>query len=173
MTKIVCLVKVLIPKWRVSSMSRVVSFLFLLSLLTASSVFALDTEDRNSIHKVVDHFTTAWNQHEGKGSADYYSEDADFVNIFGMTFSGKKEIESRHVKIHETFLKGTVFAVIDLKIREIKPDVAIVQVYWIVNGIQKPGAQSKETMKGVFTHAFIKHNDQWEITSTQNTMIKE
>lgn len=147
--------------------------LLFLSLLFASSIFALDTGDLDSIHKIVGHFTNAWNQHEGRGSADYYAEDADFVNIFGAAFSGKKEIESRHIKIHETFLKGTVFEVTNLKIREVKPGIAMVQAYWIVNGIQKPGAQAKESMKGVFTHAFIKNNDHWEITSTQNTIVKE
>ena len=154
-------------------MQRSVNVLFFLSVLIASSVFSLDTGDRDSISKIVDHFTHAWNRCEGKGSADYYAEDADFVNIFGMAFSGKKEIEDRHVKIHETFLKGTVFTVTDLKIREVKPGIASVQVYWVVNGIQKPGTNVNESMKGIFTHAFIKNNNRWEITSTQNTMIRE
>lgn len=145
----------------------------LLALLTASSAYALDMGDRDSISSIVDHFTQAWNEHKGKGSADYYTEDADFVNIFGMAFSGKQEIEDRHIKIHETFLKDSIFTVTDLKIKEVRPDVAIVQVYWIVNGIQKLAPPAKDSMKGIFTHAFIKNNDAWEITSTQNTMVKE
>ena len=152
-------------------MRLMANFLFFLSLV--SSALALDTSDRDRIHKIVEHFTNAWNQHAGKGSADHYAEDADFVNIFGTAFSGKKEIEERHVKIHETFLKGTLFEVTDLKIREVQPGIAMVQVHWKVSGVQKPGAPAQETMKGVFTHAFIKNNDQWEITSTQNTLIKE
>ena len=64
-------------------MQRSVKVLFFLSVLIASSVFSLDTGDRDSISKIVDHFTHAWNRCEGKGSADYYAEDADFVNIFG------------------------------------------------------------------------------------------
>ncbi len=144
--------------------------LFLILLFT-SSAFALEKSDQNSINKIVEHFTNAWNLHEGKGSADYYAEDADFVNIFGMAFSGKEEIESRHVKIHETFLKGSIFEVTDLKMREAKPGIVIAHVYWRVNGIQKPGTESKQTMNGVFTHAFIRNNDKWEITSTQNTLV--
>jgi hypothetical protein len=73
-------------------------------ILSFTSLFALDTNDRNAIDKIVEHFTHAWNDCEGMGSGDYYTQDADFVNIFGMAFSGKQEIESRHVKIHETFL---------------------------------------------------------------------
>ncbi|MFI5343448.1 MAG: YybH family protein [Chlamydiales bacterium] len=137
-------------------------------ILLFTSLFALDTTDRNAIDKVVEHFTHAWNDCEGRGSGDYYAEDADFVNIFGTAFSGKQEIETRHVKIHETFLKGSMFEVMETRVREAKPEVVIAQVYWKVTNIQKPGA---ETMKGIFTHTFVKNNGAWEITSTQNTLI--
>ncbi|MGL5264141.1 MAG: YybH family protein, partial [Candidatus Rhabdochlamydia sp.] len=137
-------------------------------ILSFTSLFALNTSDRNAINKVVEHFAYAWNDCEGKGFGDYYAQDADFVNIFGTAFSGKQEIETRHIKILETFLKGSIFEVIETKVREIKPEVVIAQVYWKVTNIQKSGA---ETMKGIFTHTFVKNNGTWEITSTQNTLI--
>ncbi len=148
-------------------MKKYVSFA-LFFILSASTLFALAPTDRQTIDKIVDHFTHAWNDCKGKGSGDYYAQDADFVNIFGTAFSGKQEIETRHVKIHETFLKGSRFEVVETKVREAKPEVVIAQVYWQVTNIQKPGA---ETMKGIFTHTFIKNNSTWEIASTQNTLI--
>jgi uncharacterized protein (TIGR02246 family) len=148
-------------------MKKYVSF-FLFFTLSFTTLFALDTTDRNAIDKIVGHFTHAWNDCAGKGSGDYYAQDADFVNIFGTAFSGKQEIETRHLKIHETFLKDSIFEVVETKVREAKPEVAIAQVYWKVTNIQKPGA---ETMKGIFTHTFVKNNGTWEIASTQNTLI--
>ena len=137
-------------------------------VLSFTSLFSLDTNDRNEIDKIIEHFAHVWNDCEGKGSADYYAQDADFVNIFGMAFSGKEEIETRHVKIHETFLKGSIFEVIGTKVREAKPEVILAQVYWKVSNIQKTGA---ETMKGIFTHVIVKNDGIWEIASTQNTLI--
>lgn len=137
-------------------------------ILSFTSLFALNTSDRNAIDKIVEHCAYAWNACEGKGFGDYYAQDADFVNIFGTAFVGKQEIETRHIKILETFLKGSIFEVIKTKVREIKPEVVIAQVYWKVTNIQKSGA---ETMKGIFTHTFVKNNGTWEITSTQNTLI--
>lgn len=147
--------------------------LFLLIILsTTSSIFALDTIDHQTINQIVEHFTNAWNYHEGQGSADYYEQDADFVNIFGMAFAGKQEIETRHIKIHESFLKGSKFEVTDLRLREAKPGVVIAHVYWKVSNIQKPGKDPlSETMEGIFTHVFLKNHDKWEITATQNTTI--
>lgn len=138
-------------------------------IVSFTSLFSLETADRNAIDKIVEHFTHAWNDCEGKGSGEYYAQDADFVNIFGAAFSGKQEIEARHVKIHEAFLKGSLFEVIETKVREAKPEVVIAQVYWKVTNIQKPEA---ETMKGIFTHTFVKNNGTWEIASTQNTLIR-
>ena len=91
-----------------------------------------------------------------------------------MHFSGKQEIEDRHVQIHETFLKESQFKVVDLKLKEAKPGVVIAQVFWIVSGIKKSEVKAMpETTKGVFTHTFIKNGDAWQITSTQNTLISK
>ncbi len=148
-------------------MKKYLSF-SLFFILSCTSLFALDISDQNEIDKSIEHFTHAWNDCEGKGSGDYYAQDADFVNIFGTAFAGKQEIENRHMKIHETFLKGSIFEVVETKVREAKPEVVIAQVYWKVTNIQKPGA---ETMKGIFTHTFVKNNGLWEIAATQNTLI--
>lgn len=141
--------------------------LCLLIILSSSSMFALDMDENKAINQIIEHFTNVWNDHEGQGTGNYYEQDADFVNIFGMAFAGKQEIEARHVQIHESFLKGSVFEVTGLKIREAKPGVVIAHVYWKVSNIQK----DPHTMKGIFTHVILKNHDKWEITATQNTSI--
>lgn len=157
---------------RKHSMKKRISFFLLIIASISSSIFALDTSDHKAINQIIEHFTDAWNYHAGQGSADYYCQDADFVNIFGMAFAGKQEIEERHIKIHESFLKGSIFEVTDLRLREAKSDVVIGHVYWKVSNIQKPGKDPlNEIMKGVFTHVFLKNQDKWEITATQNTPI--
>ena len=90
-------------------MKAFANFSVLLILFFTSSLFALDKGDKDSINEIVEHFTSSWNHHEGKGFADYSAEDSDFVNIFGSVFSGKQEIESRHIAILKTFLKGSTF----------------------------------------------------------------
>lgn len=64
-------------------MKKCISLLFLTIASISSSIFAFDTNDHKTINQIVEHFTNTWNDHAGQGSADYYSQDADFVNIFG------------------------------------------------------------------------------------------
>lgn len=145
-------------------------FIFVIFSIT-SSLSALSSTDRQKITQIVEHGANAWNNQGGRGFADYYSEDADFVNIFGMVFAGKKEIETRHIKILQTFLKGSTFEVLNVKLREAKPGMVIAIVQWQVTNIQNPSKASTDTMKGVFTHVFLKKKNNWEITATQNTTI--
>lgn len=147
-------------------MKKTFSSSLLLLLSFTAPIFGMDVSDQNAIHQIIEHSATAWNDHQNHGFADHYTQDADFVNIFGMAFTGKEEIETRHIKILETFLKGSTLEVLDVKLREATPEVVIAQVSWKV---QKPG---NDLMKGIFTHVFVKNNDTWEITASQNTLIK-
>ena len=144
------------------------SFLTVFSMTT--SLIALEPSDSNDINQIINHFTYVWNECHGHGSADFYTNDADFVNIFGMTFSGKDEIEARHVAIHEAFLKNSTFEILNVKIRETKPDVVIAHVNWSVSNLQIPGSEMTE-MQGIFTHILLKTDHQWKITASQNTPI--
>src|SRR5262249_46553293 len=142
-----------------NKMKKSMRFFLLIFASISSSIVALDTNDNQAIHHIIENFANTWNDHEGQGFADYYTQDAYFVNIFGMTFVGKQEIEERHTKILESILKGSTFEVTDIKFREAKPDVVIALVYWKVSNIQKPG---NETLKGIFTHVILKNQENWE-----------
>ena len=134
-----------------------------------SSLFALDSSDQDAIHQIIDHFTHVWNNQDGHGSADNYATDAEFVNIFGMAFSGKEEIEVRHIQIHETFLKSTFFEVTKVRLREASSEVVVAHVDW---QLRKTETDAVPMMNGVFMHVFLKTDSKWEIIATQNTLAK-
>jgi uncharacterized protein (TIGR02246 family) len=143
------------------------------SVFFLTSLFALDPSDQASITRVLLEMANAWNTQEGYGFADGYAEDADFINIYAMHFSGKKEIEERHVKILQTFMKGSKFEVMDVKLREIQPGVVVALEHWKVAGFHSPNSDMNgpgEVRQGTFTHVFLKKVNQWEIVASQNTL---
>lgn len=149
-------------------------FIFSLVLFSFASVSALEVEDSKAIYHIIEEISSAWNDFEGQGFANDYASDAAFVNIFGVMFNGKKEIEERHVKILQNFLKGSFFEVIDIKLREPKPDVVIAHVQWKVTGIPKSDKSPlHDTWNGIFTHLLIKNEGKWEIAASQNTLISK
>lgn len=148
--------------------------LIILCFAIQTTGFALDDIDREAIQKVIDHYVEAWNFHECKGFGNDFTVDADFVNIYGMHFSGRAEIEERHVRIMQTFLKGSFFEVVKMQLREVQPGLVVAIVHWRVSGFRTPRSDMNkpaETREGLFSHVFIKNDDKWEITATQNTLI--
>lgn len=140
-------------------------------LLSTKTAFAYDTCDYQAIVDIVNHFAEAWNKNQGRGIADNYAQNADFVNVAGMQFSGKQEIEQVHNQFLKTSAKGSFFQITNLKIREAKPDLVIAQVNWKLSNIQTSGHQPHPgTMTGIFTHVLVKDNGKWEIESSQNTL---
>lgn len=132
-----------------------------------SCAFALEKVDVAAIEKVIAGYTQAWNEQGCKGFGDGFTQDADFVNIFGMKFTGREEIEARHISILQTFLKNSKMQILKTDLREAQKGVVIATVYWRVDGFKGPGV----VQDGIFTQVFIQKDDKWEITASQNTLI--
>lgn len=150
--------------------------LFLFCVVCFNQAFALDSSDKEAIENVIKNYAIAWNDHEGKGFGDGFTEDADFVNIFGMHFSGKEEIERRHLHILQTFSKGSKLQISNTRLREVYPGLVIALVRWRVEGFRDPGSdmsQPGNSREGIFTQVFIKQNGKWEITASQNTVAPQ
>lgn len=145
-------------------------------ILSSASAFTLQETDRSAILEVIQNYTDSWNHKHGKGFGDGYSENADFVNIFGMKFSGRAEIESRHEKIIQSFFKDSKLEIMNTELREVQPGLVIATVYWKLNGFRTPGADISKTgdvRKGIYTQVFINAGKKWEITASQNTLMPE
>jgi len=142
-------------------------FPLLFTLLTFQTIEALDQKSEESIKEIIQNYIDCWNNHSGRGFADHFSENADFINIFGMHLHGKVAIQKWHDEILNTFLKGSTFTLTELKLREVQPGLVLAFVRWEVEGICS--GEGREVVNGIFSHVFIHHEDSWKITATQGT----
>lgn len=139
---------------------------------TVTSLQGLENEDQEAIHSIIASWENAWNAHAGKGLADCYAADADFVNPLGQLFSGSAEIENRHILILNSFLKQSEFNVQEVRLREVNTDLVISHIFWeLKNGhLLPPEKRPAHNLKGIFTHVFIREGHEWKITASQNTV---
>ena len=140
---------------------------FLVLIVSFQRIFALEIADKEVISSTINQYVEAWNDHAGAGFADNFLVDSDFINIFGMHFHGRDENQKRHDKIHDTFLKDSIFTIRDVEYRQVKADVVLAFVEWEVN------VNPEKKMKGIFSHLFIKEDGNWKIAFTQNTLQGE
>lgn len=144
--------------------------LFLIFWGITQGAFSLEKADSYVIHTIIEDYTDAWNLYDCHGFADNFAENADFVNIYGMHFSGKAQIEERHVKIMQGFLKGSKLTILDYKLREARPGVVVALINWKLDGFRDRNSDQTQTREGIFTQIFVKNDRWWEITSSQNTL---
>jgi uncharacterized protein (TIGR02246 family) len=118
---------------------------------------------------LVDGFVRAWNSHDMKAFAGQFTEDADFVNVAGMWWKGRAEIQARHEERHATRFKTTTLASTGTSIRSVRPDVAVVHFSWAHPGELDAGGKPAPPRRGIIQMLALKQGDAWRITAAQNT----
>jgi uncharacterized protein (TIGR02246 family) len=68
------------------------SFLILLTFGLLTNIQAQNQDDI-AIKKLVTNFETIFNQKDAKGTANFWSEDGEFVTYLGDLLHGRQEIE--------------------------------------------------------------------------------
>lgn len=150
------------------------SFLLLFIFSFCHSVFALTSTDRIAIENIISDYTKSWNLNAGRGFADNFTEDADFVNIFADHYKSKPEIAQRHIDILNSFLKDSKLIISNIALRDVMPNVIVAQVKWTIDGFRTPNTPSSDAgqhRQGIFTQIFIHKDKKWLITASQNTMV--
>ncbi len=142
--------------------------------LAARCVPAAETgpaADERAIRGVVAALEDAWNGHDMKAFAALFAEDADFVNVAGMWWKGRDEIERWHRALHETRMKDSRLATTDTSVRFLKRDVAVAHVSWELTGDIGLDGKPRSPRKGILTQVLAKRDGRWWIVASQNTDV--
>jgi uncharacterized protein (TIGR02246 family) len=137
--------------------------LLFLSLFAASSRAQMASNhdaDTAAIKQFVANFADTWNSHDAHGVAMHYVEDGDFSSIKGEASHGRKELEDHYSTIFTTFLKNAHTTDTVRSIRFLAPDLASVDIDWLVSEPSAPGGVLR---KGLLTWMLSKSNGQWMI----------
>jgi uncharacterized protein (TIGR02246 family) len=113
----------------------------------------------------------AFNRHEGPQAA-VYTPDADFVNVYGMWRKGPAEIEGRQKERMGTVLKNAKITLIDLSIRFIRPDVALVHQKHEMSGMLDAEGKTMPPHQELGIRVMVKEHGKWLTTAFHNTIVR-
>jgi uncharacterized protein (TIGR02246 family) len=116
--------------------------------------------DTAAIKQFVANFADTWNSHDAHGVAMHYVEDGDFSSVKAEPSHGRKELEDHYNMIFTTFLKNAHTTDTVRSIRFLAPDLANVDIDWLVTEPSAPGGVLR---KGLLTWVLSKRNGQWMI----------
>jgi uncharacterized protein (TIGR02246 family) len=132
-------------------------------------------QDEAAIRALLAAQAEAWNRGDAPAWSKVFEPDADFVNIFGMVFSGRKEIEERHAGVFATFFKGSQTAVTVRRVVFLSPRLAVVDSDHVVTGYGALPATLHPVDGAVRTrmkYVLRKRGKTWSVVAAQNTEIK-
>jgi len=133
-----------------------------------SALGQAETADEQAIHGVMDGFMDAWNRHDAKAWTALFTEDGDFTNVFGVSASGRPDIEQFHANVFATIFKDSHQKYTGIKIRFIRPDVAAVDVHWEMTGSTSPAGSPVPLRQGLLNFTMTKSHDKWQIVVMHN-----
>ena len=145
-----------------SSKSALAAFLVLACCPSSprAQMAANNDADTAAIKQCVASFADTWNSHDAHAVAMRYVEDGDFSSVRGEPSHGRKELEDHYTTIFSTFLKNAHTTDTVRSIRFLAPDLASVDIDWLVNDPAAPGGVLR---KGLLTWIVTKRNGQWMI----------
>lgn len=124
------------------------------------------------IETVVSAVVDAWNRHDMKAYAAQFTEDADFVNVVGMHFRGRPQIEAVHIDLHRTIFRNSNLRSVNTTVRPVNDQVAVAHVAWEMTGAEGLlGWNVPELRKGMMSLVLVLRGDRWLITAAQNTDV--
>jgi uncharacterized protein (TIGR02246 family) len=128
--------------------------------------------DEASIRTIVESLSKSWNGHDMRAFASVFSEDADFVNVGGIRWKGRHEIEARHAERHKVQFKESVLKINSIDVRFIESGVAIIHALSQISGDRDPNGtprpSSRSTLFGAIAH---KESGTWLLVAAQNTNV--
>jgi uncharacterized protein (TIGR02246 family) len=148
------------------------SILILLTFGLLINVQAQNQDDI-AIKKLVTNFETIFNQKDAKGTADFWSEDGDFVTYLGDLLHGRQEIEKYFQTTFTKYYQTAQNKLFEPLIRFLKPDVAAVDVKWEVTGATSADGKPKAAFKGIMVWTMTKENGNWFIKIMHNVSLPE
>ena len=115
-------------------------------------------------------FEAAWNRHDMHAFGAMLTIDADWVNVAGIRWKGREEIEREHAARHGgPVFKDSVWTTRGITVSILKPDLAVVHIEWSIRGDRDPDGTPRQPREGVLSWVTVKDGSVWRIRAGHNT----
>ncbi|HEY8602240.1 MAG TPA: SgcJ/EcaC family oxidoreductase [Thermomicrobiales bacterium] len=128
----------------------------------------LTQDDEVAIRALVAALVASWNAADGAGYAAWFTEDADFVNIYGLYVKGRAAIAAGHQQIFDTVYRGSTNSSIVEGVRALVPRLALARVAW---HLRIPAGEAVRENQARATLVLAHTPAGWRIAAFQNTVI--
>lgn len=116
-------------------------------------------------------FQEAWNLRDASALAGLFADDADFVNVVGLWWRNRADIEQAHAYGLSTFFKQSNLSARKIEVRLLGGSVAIVHVRWRLTGQLDKDGTLLDDRYTVMAFVAELRGDAWIVVAAHNTDI--
>ncbi|MGJ7512491.1 SgcJ/EcaC family oxidoreductase [Variovorax sp. GT1P44] len=128
--------------------------------------------DEEAIRNVVVAMTDGFNAHDSKAATRMYTADADLVTVRGERFKGTVEFEKGLGAILTTRAREAKHRTLNVSVRFIRPDVALVHVTNELSGLLAPDGQRLPPQQELSIRVLVKEGQDWHVAAFHNTLVQ-
>lgn len=116
-------------------------------------------------------FAAAWNARDATGLANLFVDDAEFVNVVGLWWHKKADIERAHDYGLRNIFKDSTLSARRIEIKKLKEDVAVIHVRWHLAGQTGDDGGVLEDRFSIMVFVAQLLADRWYVIAAQNTDV--
>lgn len=156
---------------RISLLSILAAFLLgpLTAISMAQNIGA--PADEEAIKNLMAEMTNGFNNHDAKAATRMYAPEGDFVSVRGEAANGAADVEARLAAILATRARNAALKTMKMKIRFIRPDVALVHVTNELSGLVNASGQTLPAHQELSLRVLVKESGAWRLSAFQNTLV--
>jgi len=128
--------------------------------------------DEEAIKTLMLQTTDAFNKHDAKAWAQLCTADAQLVTVRGESMKGFAEIEKGLAAIFETRGRNATLKTLDMAVRVIRPDVALVHLMNEMSGVTSADGQQQPPHRELSIRVVVNERGVWRITAFHNTIVQ-
>ncbi len=152
--------------WHMNLLANV----FLGGLLAAAPSLSAQTKaDEEPVRKLPQAFCDAWAKHDGHELAKIMAADVDFVTVAAAWLHGRSDFEKFHVRLLSGRFKDSTLMPLEMAVRFLRPDLAVVHWSWTIQGDKNPDGTARPQRYGMMVMVAEKRNGTWLVVVAQNT----
>ena len=121
---------------------------------------------------IPDAFVRAWNARDAAALATVFDDDAEFVNVSGLTCHDRESIRKAHSTALEHIVPNSILAIDEMKVKLLSSDVAVVHARMTLSCPAPADATASGRPRTTIV-TFVVHKvlDQWQCASAHNTDV--
>lgn len=146
------------------------------SALTASKAMAAQTSENLSrkVARLAEAYAAAWNASDMDAMADLYTDDVHWVNIVGMHWQGKRQVDRAHRVFFDIMFRGVMQSLQEIEsIVALPGGGAVAVLRWSVGTFTTPAGQVVPPSRDRMTLVLVPDGERLLIAHGANIQIDE